>query len=232
MKKIFNLYIIMWMVLLAIFNVISFLSLNLAWIESNTTSFWIAYVIISIIFIGQFVCSYVTFKVDSAKKLFYNISLIKVSYICLIISFIIGLICMLISFIPYWVSLIVCITILATNIYAVVKATVVIDEIERIDEKVITNTLFIKNLTIDAQTLLSSTTSDTTKKECKKVYEAIRYSDPISHEELSTIENQIKEKFEELTKAVNSNEDDKIVEITNEIIVLINNRNSKCKLIK
>ena len=232
MKKRFNLYIVAWGVLLALFNVIAFVSVGWAGQEKYTASFWIGYVFITVMLIGQLVCSYMAFKADSAKKLFYNISLIRTSYIGLIVSFIVGGLYMLISPLPYWVGVIVCAIVLVANVLSVVKATAAIDEIERIDTKVKTQTFFIKSLTVDADTLMASAKSEAVKAECRKVYEAIRYSDPMSHDALSSVESQIAVKFEELSEAVKTDDANKAMEIANEIIILVGDRNKKCKLLK
>ena len=232
MKKRFNLYIVAWGVLLALFHVIAFVSVGWAGQEKYTTSFWIGYVFITVMFIGQLVCSYMAFKADSAKKLFYNISLIRTSYIGLIVSFIVGGLCMLISPLPYWVGVIVCAIVLVANVLSVVKASAAIDEIERIDTKVKTQTFFIKSLTVDADTLMASAKSETVKAECRKVYEAIRYSDPMSNDALAPVESQITVKFEELSDAVENNNIDAVKETANEVCVLVEYRNSKCRLLK
>lgn len=232
MKKKFNLYIIAWVAFLALFNVIAFISVGWDGQEKYTPSFWIGYVCITVMLIGQLICSFVAFKADSAKKLFYNISLIRMSYIGLIASFIVGGLCMLISTLPYWIGIIACAVVLAANILFIVKATAAIDEIERIDTKVKTQTFFIKSLTVDADTLIASAKSEAVKAECRKVYEAIRYSDPMSTDSLASIEGQITVKFAELSEAVKADNTEKVIEIGNEVIILIGDRNKKCKLLK
>jgi hypothetical protein len=232
MKNRFNLYAIAWAVLLALFNVIAFVSVGWVGQEKYTASFWIGYVFITVMFIGQLICSHMAFKADSAKKLFYNISLIRTSYIGLIVSFIVGGLCMLISPLPYWVGVIVCAIVLAANVLSVVKAVGAIDEIERVDTKVKAQTFFIKSLTVDADTLMASAKSEAVKAECRKVYEAIRYSDPMSNDALSSIEAQITVKFTEFSDAVKTDNTEKVVEIANEVVILVGDRNKKCKLLK
>ena len=232
MKKRFNLYIIAWAVLLALFNVIAFVSVGWAGQEKYTSSFWIGYVFITVMFIGQLICSYMAFKADSAKKLFYNISLIRTSYIGLIVSFVVGGLCMLISPLPYWVGVIVCAIVLVANVLSIVKATAAIDEIERVDAKVKTQTFFIKSLAVDADTLMAQAKSEAVKAECRKVYEAIRYSDPMSNEDLASVESQITVKFAELSEAVKADNVEKVIKIANEVCILVGDRNKKRKLLK
>ena len=232
MKKGFKFYAIAWFILLALFNVIAFVSVGWTGQEKYTASFWIGYAFITLSFVGQLACAYSAFKADSAKKLFYNISLIRTSYIGLIVSFIVGGLCMLISPLPDWVGVIVCAIVLVANVLSVVKATAAIDEIERIDTKVKTQTFFIKSLTVDADTLMASAKSEAVKAECRKVYEAIRYSDPMSNDALASVEGQITVKFAELSEAVMADDAESVTEIANNVVVLIGDRNKKCKLLK
>jgi hypothetical protein len=131
MKKRFGLYITAWAVLLALFNGIAFVSVGWAGQEKYTASFWIGYVFITVMFGGQLICSYMAFKADGTRKLFYNIPLIVTNYVGLIVSFIAGGLCMLISTLPYWVGIIVCSIVLVGNVLFVVRAMAAIGEIER-----------------------------------------------------------------------------------------------------
>lgn len=232
MKKVFRFYSAVWAILLAIFNVISFVSVGWAGIPKYTPSFWIGYVFITLSFIGQIVCAYFALKDDDIKKTFYNVSLISTSYTGLILSFIFGGLCMLISPLPYWVGIILCAIVLGFNIIAVVKATAVIDIASGIDEKVKESTLFIKSLTVDAESLMSRAKSENIKAECKKVYEAVRYSDPMSNDAFASVESDITIKFSKLSEAVISEDSETVVTLADEIIILLGDRNRKCKLLK
>lgn len=232
MKKVFRFYSAVWAILLAIFNVISFVSVGWAGIPKYTPSFWIGYVFIALSFIGQIVCAYFALKDDDIKKTFYNVSLISTSYTGLILSFIFGGLCMLISPLPYWVGIILCAIVLGFNIIAVVKATAVIDIASGIDEKVKESTLFIKSLTVDAESLMSRAKSENIKAECKKVYEAVRYSDPMSNSALASIESEITIKFSNFSGAVVSDDFDVVAKSSKELVILIGERNKKCKLLK
>lgn len=232
MKKVFKFYSAVWAVLLALFNVISFVSVGWAGIPKYTSSFWIGYVFITLSFIGQIVCAYFALKDDDIKKTFYNISLISTSYTGLILSFVFGGLCMIVSPLPYWVGIILCAIVLAINIITVVKASAVVDIVGEIDNKVKTKTFFIKSLTVDAESLISRAKSENIKAECKKVYEAVRYSDPMSNGALASIENDITIKFSKLSDAVVSEDSEAVVILADEITILLGDRNKKCKLLK
>lgn len=232
MKKLFKYYCVIWAVLLVLFNVISFVSVGWAGTQKYTPSFWIGYVFITIAFIGQIICSYFALKDNDLKKTFYNISLISTSYTGLVLSFIFGGLCMIISPLPYWVGIILCAIVLSLNVIAVVKASAAIDIVSGIDEKVKESTLFIKSLTVDAESLVSRAKSEDIKAVCKKVYESVRYSDPMSNSALASIESQITIKFSKLSDAVTSDNIEATSECANELVILIGDRNKKCKLLK
>ncbi len=232
MKKVFKFYSTVWAVLLALFNVISFVSVGWAGTPKYTPSFWIGYVFITLSFIGQIVCAYFALKDSDIKKTFYNVSLISTSYTGLILSFVFGGLCMIISPLPYWVGIILCAIVLAFNIIAVVKATAAIDVVGGIDEKVKESTLFIKSLTVDAESLMSRAKSEAVKAECKKVYEAVRYSDPMSSNALASIESEITITFAKLSEAAMDDNADVASELASALLVLLVDRNKKCKLSK
>ncbi len=232
MKKVFKFYSVIWAVLLALFNVISFVSVGWAGISKYTPSFWIGYAFITLSFIGQIVCAYFALKDNDIKKTFYNVSLIAASYTGLILSFVFGGLCMIISLLPYWVGILLCAIVLGINVIAIIKASAVVDIVSSIDEKAKESTFFIKSLTVDAESLMSRAKSETIKAECKKVYEAVRYSDPMSNGALVSIESEITIKFSNFSDAVVSDKFNVASECATELVILIDERNKKCKLLK
>ena len=232
MKKIFRTYLIIWAVLLVLFNGISFVSPGWTGLEKYTSSFWIGYVCIMLAFIGQIICAYFALKESDIKKTFYNISLITTSYTGLILSFVFGGLCMLISPLPYWVGIILCAVILAFNIITVIKAAAAIDIVSGVDEKIKTKTFFIKSLTVDAESLIARAKSEPVRTACKKVYEAVRYSDPMSNDALASVESEITIAFSRLTDAVAADDPNGTNTVAEELIILLGDRNKKCKLLK
>ena len=68
--------------------------------------------------------------------------------------------------------------------------------------------------------------------EVKKVYEAIRYSDPMSNAALEEINEQIQNQLSVFADAVKAEDFDLASSYSDELIILIDNRNKKCKLLK
>lgn len=145
---------------------------------------------------------------------------------------IVDAVAMAVPFVPYWVGIILDVLIVAFYAVAIISSKATADTIENIDNKVKTQTFFIKSLTVDAESLLSRAKSDETKAIAKKIYEAICYSDPMSNETLSSVESQITIKFNEFSNAVIEDNKSHAETLGNELIILVNDRNKKCKLLK
>lgn len=233
MNKKFKVYALVWAIFLVAFNVVAFVTPNeIAGVSKFDGAFWIGYLFITVAFVGQLVCAYFAFQADSRQKMFYHISLISVSYTGLMFMLVFGVAVMAIPKLPAWVGIIVCFLVLAFTAIAVAKAAVAVDIVEQIDEKVKGQTFFIKSLTVDAKTLLSRAGSDEVQAECKKVFEAVRYSDPMSSNALVSVEAQIAAKFATLSDAVAKENIGSVRVAANELVILLQDRNSKCKLLK
>lgn len=233
MKKNFKLYVICWAILLAVFNAICFVTPSqVAGLSKFGGAFWSGYVFITLAFIGQLVCAYIAFKADNLKKLFYSLPLITISYSGLILTVVVGAACMAIPNLPNWVGIIVCLLILAFNAIAVVKATAAAEFVSAVDDKVKVQTQFIKMAAVDAQNITNRAQSAAAKAECKRVYEALRYSDPMSAPALEAEQAKISAVLGELAAAVSAGDDEKVTAAANELILLIKERNNKCKALK
>lgn len=233
MKNVFKYYVVCWAVLAAVFNLIVFIVPNeMAGVNKFGGAFWSGYVFIMLAFVGQLVCAYFAFKAENKQKFFYNLPLITISYAATIASVIVGTLCMVIPNLPNWIGIIICLVILAFSAVSVVKAKAAADVVSEIDKKIKVKTLFIKSLTVDVESLMARAKTDEINAELKKVYEAVRYSDPMSDEALSGIESQITLKFDLLSKAVAEGNAEAVRSAAEELVILINDRNKKCKLLK
>lgn len=228
MNKYQKRYLVFWSVLLVLFQVIAFVSPEWLTQEKYTASFWIGYVLIMICFAGQLVCAWVALREEDRTRLFYKLPLIRVSYAGLIVSFVTGGACMLVSALPYWIGAIIAAVVLAATALAVIKADTAAELVADIDDKVKKKTCFIRDLTMEAEGLILIARTPQAKAVCKKVYEALRYSDPMSSEALARIESEIGARFGEFSETVRSG-----TEPDGEaLLLLIMERNRKCKALK
>ena len=232
MKKSMGVYSIIWAICLAVFNVIVFVIPNqISGASKFGGSFWVGYIFITIAFLGQLACAFVAFKAENLKKFFYNSPLLSISYGGLVAMLIFGSIFMAIPVLPEWIGITVCVIILAFNAISVIKATAAANIVNNIDEKSAARTRFIKSLAVHAQNLMSSAKTDELIAEAKKVYEAIRYSNPISTDALSGLDSQINGEFAAFADAVRIGDAELAKATSAALIELIAKRERSCKLL-
>ena len=233
MKIDFKKYGIIWAILFVLFNALCFVTPSEINGESKyTNGFWIGYAFITAAFIGQLFCTYLAFKPGKVKELIYSSSFITISVAGLAIMLLVGGITMAIPQIPEWLGILVCLFVLAFTAIKVVKASSAVDAVEQIEQNVKTKTLFIRSLTADAQAVIAKADAEEIKAEANKVFEAIRYSDPMSDDVLSGIETQIENAFRSFKAAVAANDVEMAKSASKTVIELVEERNVKCKLIK
>lgn len=231
MKKYFG---ITWIVGFVLFNAITFLIPNEVFgvTRFDKGVFWIAYALITLSFIAQLITAYKFIKDDSNEKMFLNIPLLRTSYMAIVVSAIVGLVFMIFPVLPAWIGAIVCLLIAGYFIIACVNASTVANVVAEIDEKIKTKTAFIRGAIVEAENIMARATTAEVKAETKKVYEALKYSDPMSNPALDDIEQEIDNGLKELKNAVTSNDSVTVIKVTVELLLLIKERNSKCKALK
>lgn len=233
MKKTFLPYSIIWAICLAVFNVIVFVSPNeAAGMNKFGGAFWVGYIFITIAFVGQLACTLYAFIPNNLKKTFYKIPVVSISYTSLVVMLIAGTACMAIPDLPNWIGIVICVAILAFNAIAIVKATAAAEIVSGIDEKIQAQNFFIKKLTADAQSLMASAKSDEIRARAKSVYEAIRYSDPMSNAALFDVDAQIERQFTAFADAIKAEDLELAKNTVDTLIEMVEERNRKCKLLK
>lgn len=227
MKKNFKYYIITWLISVAVFNIISFIAPII-----RVGLFWVGYAMITVMFIIQLACSLMFFKQNNKEKIFLNIPIITISYAALVVSVIVGLVFMAITGVSFWFAIIIASLVTGFYLIAIISVKTATGSIENTNEKVNLQTLFVKSLNVEVQTLAQKAYNDDIRLITDRVCEAVRYSDPVSNESLADCESKITLKFKEFEKSVVEHNTELAEKISNELISLINERNQKCKLMK
>lgn len=233
MKKTFGAYAIGWLAALGLFNLVVFIIPEEAAIFDKFDSlFWIAYVLITLAFVGQLGCTYYVFNTDSLQKTFYSIPILTTCHSTLVAMLIVGGICMSFVPLPTWLGVILCFGVLVYNVIAVVKAVAAAQIVSNIDQQIKVQTFYIKMLTANAQNLLARAASPEMQAVARKAYEAIRYSDPMANDALAYVENSISEHFAALSAAVDANDLTAANTQLNLLLIRLDERNAKCRVLK
>lgn len=191
----------------------------------KTTTFWIAYFFTAIAIVSQIVSWKNAFeKEDTLKSKFLGLPIVYIGIVYLVAQIVAFAVFTAVPTLPIWSPLVVCVAILGISAIFMIVGEAGRGEIERVEAKVQKKVFFIKELQADVELLADAETDSSTKAALRQLAEKIRFSDPMSSEQLVDLESKISEKAAELKTAVSR------MEIVTEINLLLDERNKKCGL--
>lgn len=234
MKKNFKYFALIWVVGFVLFNAITFLVPNEAFgiTRFDKPIFWIAYALIAAAFAMQLVTAYMFAKNNEKEKMFLKVPVLKIGYSAVVVSLIVGLAFMLFPVLPAWIGAIVCLLVAGYFIIACVRAYVAATVVSDVGEKVKQKTSFLRSATVEAENITARAATPEIKANAKKVYEALRFSDPMSAPELESLEREISDGLNGLKQAVLSGDNKTVLSVSESLLLTIKERNGKCRLLK
>lgn len=232
MKKGFKFYVIAWAIMFILFNLaVWFLPQEFTILGATYEKFGgVSRVTLALLEACFLLHLFLTALALNRKKLsaiFYRLPLIRLSYGCVVVTLIVAVVAML-AIVPSWIPLALALLVLAVYIFAILKAEVAATLVEGVDGKVKSKTAFIRELTVDAESLMARAKTPEAKALAKKVFETVRYSDPVSVPALQKQEARILDAFGRFAHAVTGDGTDAPA-LAEEVLALIAARNKSCK---
>lgn len=227
MKKFTLLYAIGWLLALGLFNLITFVTPG---DKFDDALFTLSYILITLFFFVLLGCTWYVSLAKSKQDVFYRLPLIKKGAAALVAVLIVGSIFMAIDDAPTWVGVIICAVVVFLYVLPILKVIAASDIVEKVDSEIKQKTVFTKILIADAEVLMNRAQGTANAEIVRRVYEAARYSDPMSSQGLADVENRIRTAFAALSAAVAAGTpaDEQAAFVLN----LIEERNIKCKILK
>ncbi len=193
----------------------------------KTGTFWIAYIFTAVAFAAQIVIwKKALGRDDELKSKFLGLPVVHISIVYLIVQIIAFAIFTAMPLLPTWSAVVAGAVILGISAVCMIAADAGRDEVERVEAKVQKKVFYIKALQVDVEMLADEENDPATKTALNQLAEKIRFSDPMSCDELSELEAQIAQRIAVLKTA-----DDK-QPVIKELDLLLTERNEKCKILK
>lgn len=194
---------------------------------AKTAAFWISYGFAVIAFAAQLIIWKAALgRSESLKSKFLGFPVVHIGIVYLIVQVIALAVFLSIPTLPIWSAVVVCAVVAGVSAVCMIASDVGRSEIERVSAKVQEKTFYIKQLQADVELLAGAETDTAAKLVLTQLAEKIRYSDPMSDEQVSDIEDRIAAKIAEMKSSTDK------VKIINELNSLLDERNKKCKLLK
>ena len=194
---------------------------------AKTAAFWISYAFTVIAFAAQIIIWKAALgRSESLKSKFLGLPVVHIGIVYLVVQIIAFIVFLSIPTLPIWSAVVVCAVVAGVSAVCMIASDVGRSEIERVSVKVREKTFYIKQLQTEVELLAGAETDAATKSKLAQLAEKIRYSDPMSDEQVADIEDRITAKIAELKSSTDK------TEIINELNSLLDERNKKCKLLR
>ncbi len=230
MKEAKKYYVAAWVIVALVFHLIMFL-LPRAELRMQNGTFWVIYFAILVSLIGQAVCSMLYAKKEKKEERFLYIPVVLISYIALLMCLLLALEAVLLFFLPTWFTVIAAALVLAFYALSVVRAMASAEMVMTVGQKVERQTEFIRGLTARAKAM-EQNSPEAYKQQVKRVYEALRYSDPMSTDKLVNVDEEIDTAYRRFAEALKAADEAAVQKEADNLCGLVKERNELCKIYK
>jgi len=202
-----------------------------------TPNFIIAY-IFTLIGISSLIISTLILTKKNVK-IPQDIPYLSTAWTYLLISLLISIIGIAVGvFLPPILFALIHVILLAVFIIRIIILSAGKEHIDNYDAKANDKILFMRMVLADLDAItnkarvLPTPIKENTQKELQRVYEAVRYSDPMSHENMKDIESSIKECIILLNNAVGEGNFEIVLKLSTQILNQIKDRNNIGRMVK
>lgn len=219
-------FILIYVISFAVYAVLVF-----TLIGTRTPVFWISFIFMALAFAVQFFLTGYALNSD-VEAVFFGIPLISLSVFYFYAEFVVSILMMIFQNIGLPASLVIQVVLLGIFAVACIMSLLARDTVQKIDKDIKEQVLFIRSLTVNVEMLEQKCIDPALKKELSELSEAIRYSDPITHQTVALLEQKIMQGITKLEELCSANDIKKTSDWIKELNLLIAERNKKLYMIK
>lgn len=193
----------------------------------RTTAFWIAYGFTVVAFGLQIVLWQAALgRENTMKSKFLGFPLVHIGIAYLILQVVALIVFAAIPELPTWSAIVTCVLLLGASSICLIASEAGRTEIDRVEKAVQKKVFYIRSLQSDLEMIAETESNQEIKQMLIQLAEKVRFSDPMSADELEDIENRIISKVNELKNCSDRQS------VIKELDLLLIERNKKCKFLK
>lgn len=173
------------------------------------------------------------YRGNHIKSKFYGFPIARIGVLYLIIQLIASFIFMAMgSIIPAWLPLVIYVLLAGASAIGLIAADVVRNDVMRQENKQVKQTSRMYEFQSLGQMLMNMNKMSSADLLLKKLAEDLRFSDPVSNDSLTNIEDQLASCLSQLQEAVSTQDMNQIMYLCEEADQLLAKRNLLCKMTK
>lgn len=165
---------------------------------------------------------------DDAKSKFYGFPIVRLATGYFVVQIVLGFVLMAIPGAPVWVAVVAYVILLAITGVGMIGADAVVEEIDRQDGKLKKDVRFMREL----QSRVNQMAAQCNDPQVRKFAEDVRYSDPVSGQGQTEIEQELSAAVDKLQAAIVDGNQEDIASLCRKASAALGERNRLCKLNK
>ncbi|WP_251231292.1 hypothetical protein [Adlercreutzia aquisgranensis] len=196
--------------------------------------FWVAYGFGLLAIVAQLYFMRSAFSQgDSAKSRVYGFPIARIGIVYLGVQFVASCVEMVCAdWVPLWVYLVLDVVVLCLALAGCVATETAREEVVRQDARVAADTAAIMRLRAGAEALLAQRPGMAAESDIKRLAEALRFSDPVSHDSTTAIEQKLAASMADLRDAVTRGDEAQASKLAQGMSSDVEERNILCRLSK
>lgn len=227
-NRYFKYYALSWLVGFILFNILTFVVPHKigSFDRLRQPAFWVGYILMLVTLLAQLVCSYLFLRDDDKEKIFLRLAVLRVGYVALGVSAIIGTVFMLVPVFPDWLCAVVSAVALCSYVWCGLRAGAAVEAVSDVSERAAAKTDFIHTMSAEAKSLIAYASTPALKDAAERVHGAIRFSVPASTDETGDIEGDIFDAFTTFSEEVKAGNAVPALTASRRLLALIEERNT------
>ena len=216
-------------VMVVVYHVLAF---AIPFVKSGT--FWLSYVFTLLALAVGVLSIYIAFfKNPDAKSKFYGFPIARIGVVYALIQILVGLVFMAVGqWIPGRIPAVIYVLGLGVALIGLISAEAVVEEIQVQDVKLKKDVSVMRGLQSKVNPLAGMCDDADAAEAVKAFAEAMRYSDPVSGEDMEAIEGELSAVVDELQQAVVDGDAAAVKQLCRKATTVLAERNRLCKLSK
>lgn len=218
---------LIYVILLGVFNLLVFTIF-----KTRTNVFWLSYAFMTLAFVVQIISMFLAFKPADVETAFFGIPLASFSIYYLCAELVIGALFMIYQRAGFTLALVIQIIVLAAFLVIAIISVMSRDTVQQIGENIRENVSNLKSVLVDVELMRDSCTDPELKESLRRLSETIKYSDPMSNDSVTTIEQNIMRKLSELRVSIDDEQYEDAKQVCAAVERLYIERNKKLAISK
>lgn len=218
---------LIYVILIGVFNLLVF-----SIFKTRTNVFWISYVFMTFAFVVQIISMFLAFKPADVETAFFGIPLASFSVYYLCAELVIGALFMIFQRAGFTLALVIQIIVLTAFLVIAIISVMSRDTVQQIGENIRENVSNLKSVLVDVELMRNSCTDPELKESLRRLSETIKYSDPMSNDSVTTVEQNIMRKLSELRVSIDDGQYEDAKQVCAAVERLYIERNKKLAISK